>query len=64
MSLGERIAKVLAPEAVSLQSDYVKRLREAYDFERKRADYLARENKRLRKALAKHQSIPSSTRKA
>ena len=51
MRLGEKIAKVIAPEAVSLTTDYVARLREENKRLRKLADFRMREIKRLRKLL-------------
>ena len=45
--IGERIAWLIAPHAVSLNTEYVQRLRTAYQDVRKKADFLERENKRL-----------------
>lgn len=53
MKLGERIAKAIAPEAVSMTTEYVTRLRAAHDARRNRIEFLERENKRLLREVMK-----------
>lgn len=52
MSIGERIAKVIAPEAVKLAGDYRARLLEENLRLKKLTQFQAREIKRLRRRLA------------
>lgn len=53
MSLRERIAKAIAPEAVSLTSDYVARLRDGFNKLSRKVYLLERENRKLRRELTK-----------
>ena len=54
MTIGERIAKVIAPEAVRLAGDYRSRLLEENKRLKKLTEFQKREIKRLRAELRRH----------
>lgn len=53
MKIGERIASVIAPEAVKLTTEFVERLRASHDHWKSRAQILERENKSLLRQVMK-----------
>lgn len=53
MGLGETIAKLVAPEAVTLTTEFVERLRTSHDYFKNRCKYLEPENRRLLRQVMK-----------
>lgn len=51
--LRERLARAIAPEAVSLTTEYVERLRAAHDALKRRNAYLESDNKQLLRRVMK-----------
>jgi hypothetical protein len=51
--LRERLARAIAPEAVSLTTEYVERLRAAHDLLKLRNAFLERDNKQLLRKVMK-----------
>lgn len=53
MSLGKAIAKLVAPEEVTLTTEYVQRLRASHDELKRRNEWLERDHKRLLRKVMK-----------
>lgn len=51
MRIGERIARIVAPQAVGLKDDFVARMREENRALKKRVEFQEREIKRLRRVI-------------
>jgi hypothetical protein len=49
----ERLARALAPEAVSLTTEHVERLRASHDLLKRRNEFLERDNKQLLRKVMK-----------
>lgn len=49
----ERLARVIAPEAVSLTTEFVERLRASHDTLKRRNAFLERDNKQLLRKVMK-----------